>query len=101
MTDGYPFPHTNEYKYTQAVQEVRKLEENGKLTIFPIGIGEEADMAILAAFSNNRPPLRLKGLSFCKKFFEWLSASVTVVSVSRPGERIRLDPEGIRQWSEI
>jgi uncharacterized protein YegL len=95
MTDGKP---TDDIK--SSVKRTRNLIEQHKLTIFPIGIGEYADMDILARFSPNRTPLRLKGLNF-KDFFEWLSKSVTRVSHSMPGETIELDIDGIKGWSEI
>ena len=71
-----------------------------KLTVFPIGIGREADMNALAKFSPKRPPLRLQGLKF-KEFFQWLSKSVSKTSQSIPGESIKLDVEGIQGWGEL
>jgi len=71
-----------------------------KLTVFPIGIGADADMTALARFSPNRRPLRLKGLNF-KEFFEWLSRSVSRVSRSTPGDAVKLDPTGLDGWAEL
>jgi len=96
MTDGQPT--TSEH--LQAAPRARELESQGKLVVFPIGIGPYADMTVLAMFSKKRPPLRLKGLNF-PEFFEWLSKSVVRVSQSRPGERITLDLEGIKGWAEL
>lgn len=74
--------------------------EERKLTIFPIGIGANADMNILNKFSPKRSALRLQGLKF-KEFFQWLSQSVSKTSQSTPGETIPLDIEGIRGWGEL
>ena len=71
-----------------------------KLSLFPIGIGDAANMAKLGEFSPGRAPLRLKGLAF-EQFFEWLSASIERVSASTPGEAVPLDTEGIKGWGEV
>ncbi len=95
MTDGKPTDNIN-----KAVERTVKLIKNNKLTIFPIGIGDHADMDILARFSPKRTPLKLKGLNF-HDFFEWLSQSVSKVSQSTPGEVIELDVDGIKGWGEL
>jgi uncharacterized protein YegL len=96
MTDGQPTDNT----HIEVSRKVVQLVNNQRLTVFPVGIGEGADMDVLAMFSPKRPPLRLKGLRF-KEFFEWLSKSVSVTSQSTPGEKIPLDTEGIKGWSEL
>ena len=98
MTDGEPNGSTSELN--RAISRTNELANNRKLTIFPIGIGDEADMNCLAKFSPKRPPLRLKGMNF-KGFFEWLSASVSRTSQSMPGDKIKLDVEGIKGWGEL
>ena len=98
MTDGEPNGSPAELE--RAIARTRALVNNRKLTVFPIGIGPKADMNVLARFSPKRSPLRLKGLNF-KEFFEWLSQSVSTVSQSMPGDRIKLDVEGIKGWGEI
>ena len=95
MTDGEPTDNISE-----AVSKVVNLVNNKKLTVFPIGIGRDANMTTLASFSPNRAPLRLQGLKF-KEFFTWLSQSVSRVSQSTPGETIKLDVEGLKGWGEI
>lgn len=94
MTDGSPTDNID-----RAVERVISMVEAGKLTVFPIGIGK-ADMTTLARFSPNRVPLRLDGLKF-KEFFEWLSKSVARVSRSTPGDRPKLDLEGLAGWAEL
>jgi uncharacterized protein YegL len=96
MTDGQP----TTTEHLGAGPRACELEAQGKLVVFPIGIGPNADMAVLAMFSRKRPPLRLKGLNF-RQFFEWLSKSVVRVSQSRPGEKVSLDLEGIKGWGEL
>lgn len=95
MTDGQP---TDDIE--SAVHRTRELIEKKKLTIFPIGIGKDADMSVLERFSPTRKPQKLKGLNF-KGFFEWLSQSVSKVSQSTPGEKVQLDQNGMKGWAEL
>ena len=95
MTDGAPTDNTDE-----AVERISTLLKQKKLSVFPIGIGQQADMEVLAEFSPGRDPLRLRGLEF-RNFFEWLGKSVQKVSASTPGERVALDIEGIKGWAEV
>lgn len=71
-----------------------------KLTVFPIGIGSDADMDVLAQFSPKRAPLKLQGLKF-REFFAWLSKSVSKTSQSTPGESVKLDVEEIKGWGVL
>jgi len=93
MTDGQP---TDDI--IMASQRTKKLVENRKLTIFPIGIGPNADLTTLEKFSPREQPVRLKGLNF-KAFFEWLSQSVAKTSQSMPGEKVDLPP--IQGWATL
>lgn len=96
MTDGEPTDDT----HIGISKKVRQMVKENKLTVFPIGIGDGADMKTLEMFSPNRPPLKLKGLNF-KDFFVWLSQSVSKVSQSNPGEKVELDTEKLKGWAEI
>ena len=98
MTDGEPNGAVSELN--RSIQRTVSLVESRKLTVFPIGIGNAADMNTLAKFSPKRSPLRLKGLRF-REFFDWLSKSVSRTSQSTPGETVPLDFEGIKGWGEL
>jgi len=98
MTDGEP--NGSETVLEEAVRRTADLVNNKKLTVFPIGIGPEADLKTLGRFSPTRPALKLDGMKF-HEFFEWLSQSVSVVSQSMPGDKIKLDLEGVKSWTEI
>lgn len=99
MTDGAPYGGS-EAVLNEQIARVQRMVENRKLTVFPIGIGAEADMSVLARFSPGRSPLKLKGLNF-REFFTWLSKSVSKVSQSTPGDKITLDMEGLKGWAEL
>ena len=77
-----------------------QLVDERKLTVFPIGIGNESDMSVLDKFSPGRKALKLQGMKF-QEFFAWLSKSVSKTSQSMPGESIKLDVEGIKGWAEL
>ena len=98
MTDGQPNGDHEELK--RSIQRVNDLVSRRKLTVFPVGIGAEADMDVLGLYSPGRTPLKLQGLKF-KDFFAWLSKSVARVSQSVPGERVPLDVEEIKGWAEL
>ena len=98
MTDGYATGLQSEFD--RAVKRVETLVKDRKLTVFPIGVGSSADMEGLNKLSPKRQALKLRGLNF-KEFFEWLSQSVCRVSQSVVGEKITLDVEAIKAWSEI
>lgn len=98
MTDGEPNGDKDELN--RAIQRTCNMINANKLTVFPIGIGAEADMSTLNQFSPKRAALRLKGLKF-REFFAWLSQSVSKVSQSTPGESVKLDVEKIKGWAEL
>lgn len=98
MTDGEPNGDNNEL--ARAIGRASEMANWKKLSVFPIGIGDDADMDVLARFSPKRKPLKLQGLKF-REFFEWLSQSVSRTSQSIPGESISLDVEGIKGWAEL
>lgn len=95
MTDGEPTDSID-----NAALRISELVKSRKLTVFPIGIGDSANMDELAQLSPNRPPLKLKGLNF-SEFFLWLSQSVSRVSQSIPGESVVLDIDGIKSWGQV
>lgn len=98
MTDGVPNGDSREL--SRAINRTVDLVNQKKLTVFPIGIGADADMEVLAQFSPKRPPLKLQGLKF-QEFFAWLSKSVSKTSQSTPGESVKLDVDGIKGWAEL
>lgn len=98
MTDGAPNGELAEL--SRAIGRTVEMTNQKKLSVFPIGIGEDADMEILSRFSPKRDPLKLKRLKFCE-FFEWLSQSVSKTSQSIPGESVPLDIDGIKGWAEL
>lgn len=95
MTDGGPTDNIS-----GAAARIKSLVSTKKLTVFPIAIGDAADLQTLATLSPTRPPLRLKGLNF-SEFFTWLSRSVSKVSQSMPGETVELDTDGIQAWGKV
>lgn len=98
MTDGAPNGSSSELE--RAINRTVEMVNTKRLTIFPIGIGNDADMNMLAKFSPKRSPLKLKGMNF-KEFFQWLSQSVSRTSQSMPGESLSLDMDGIKGWAEL
>ena len=99
MTDGHP-KGDDPAVFNEQVTRIANMVEDRKLTVFPIAIGHHADEAALQKLSPGRNVLRLQGLKFAD-FFSWLSKSVSAVSQSIPGEKIKLNTEGIKGWAEL
>lgn len=98
MTDGEPNGNATELE--NAVKRTVNMVNDKKLTVFSIGIGNEADMRVLNRFSPKRKALRLKEMRF-GQFFEWLGKSVARTSQSMPGENVTLDLKGIEDWGTL
>jgi uncharacterized protein YegL len=84
LTDGKP---TDEFQSVGA--RTARLVADKKLTVFPVGVGPEADLGTLKLLAGGITPLRLKGLAFAE-LFKWLSASVACASRSTPGQGVAL-----------
>ncbi|MCT7979598.1 vWA domain-containing protein [Laspinema olomoucense] len=93
VTDGAPTD-----SWQNAAQRVRDGDQQKKHLFFVVGV-QGADMNILSQIApSNRPPLMLNGLDF-KSMFQWISASVTQVSHSKPGgQQTTLPPMG---WGQV
>jgi uncharacterized protein YegL len=94
LTDGVP---TDDWQ--PAAARARKAELDKKATIFCVGIGQDANMQVLAEFSS-RTPLRLEGLQF-REMFKWLSVSLARVSQAKAGagDQVALPP--VSGWGTI
>jgi uncharacterized protein YegL len=92
ITDGKP----TDSNWESAAALVKEEENRKGVTFYGVGV-ENADMGVLAKFSDARQPLKLKGLAF-GELFQWLSKSLAVVAHSRPGEQAPLPPVG---WGEV
>ncbi len=103
VTDGKP----GDKEDVPAAQErTRRLVEEKKLTLFPIAVGSDDNeekyrqiMEVLNGFST-RKAKHLKDLKF-HEFFEWLGKSVSTVSASQVGDKVKLDTTGMDDWAEI
>lgn len=98
MTDGQP--NGSAAVLDAQIARVTKLAADRKLAVFPIGIGDQADMSTLSRFSDPRPAFKLQGLNF-QSFFSWLSASVSRVSQSTPGDGVPMDVDGVKSWADF
>ena len=80
MTDGAPdTPH----EVPAMAAKLANLQAQKKFQLTAIGVGDDADMNVLQQLS--LMTAKLKGTNFTD-FFQWLSASVSMVSQSIPGD---------------
>ena len=91
VTDGKP---TDEWQ--SGAQQVKEEEARKGMLFFGVGV-EGADLGTLAQFSDQRQPVKLKGLAF-EELFQWLSKSLSAVAHSKPGEMVPLPAVG---WAEV
>lgn len=92
MSDGEP---TDDWKRASELSQAAMT--TNKVTVFPIGVGSDANLEILAKFSQ-KGAIRLDGLKF-KELFMWLSASVKTVSRTAQGQNTQLPP--IDSWATV
>jgi len=92
VTDGQP----TDRGWEAAAARARDEEARRGLSFYAVGV-EGADLRKLAQFSDLRAPVKLKGLAF-EELFQWLSASLSAVSQSKPGTQVPLPPVG---WADI
>jgi uncharacterized protein YegL len=90
MTDGNPTDDTS-----SVIRRVNQLTSNKKLTVFPVAIGERANIQILKKVSTletgrGTAVLKVTSAEYFKEFFEWLSQSVAIASQSAPGDNPKL-----------
>jgi uncharacterized protein YegL len=95
ITDGAP---TDSWQH--AADKVREGDNSRRKAFNFFGVGvENADMTKLTAIcSPDRPPVKLKGLSF-RELFQWLSSSLGGVARSQPGQLVSLPPP--TGWSSV
>jgi uncharacterized protein YegL len=95
ITDGAP---TDTWQLAAEKVRAGDNSERKSFSFFAVGV-EGADMGTLAAIcSPDRPPLKVKGLSF-RELFTWLSSSLGGVARSQPGQLVALPPPS--GWSSV
>lgn len=90
ITDGYPT--SSEKDIEELRQDIVKAVEGKRLNMWAFGV-EGANMEFLQNLSvNGFPAQKLKGHNFVD-FFKWLSNSFSVITSSRPNEKIDISPK--------
>lgn len=81
MTDG--MPNGNPATFRRAASRINIMTRSEGLSVFPVAVGEDADIEALQKFSPKRRTMKLKGLEF-GEMFRWLAENIgRVVRSSR------------------
>lgn len=98
ITDGKTYDENQEL-INLALSKCNSLESEGKLVVFPIGIGVDANYKLLNKFSTRQRAYKIDCSKF-QIFFEWLSKSISVVSSTYTGDTINIPTATITTWGE-
>ena len=89
ITDGAP-EHDTPQEIQEATQRVITADDSRAASFFSFGIDNQADTRMISSMMPpHRPAIQLQ-TKHLTGLFEWLSASITAVSSSQPGERLTL-----------
>ena len=98
ITDGAPQGTNAVANMEKAIEAVRELEDNDKLVVFNIGVGNSADFPMLQRLSGKREkPISISTAQFGKLFAFLGSSSSSVVSNSMGSDalyNLNQEPEG-------
>lgn len=94
LTDGEPTDSSGMWK--QACAAARQAEAAGRVIIFPVGVAD-ANLSKLSEISANKPKA-LESTHF-RELFVWLSASLSTITRSKPGDEVSLP--SVDGWAKI
>lgn len=98
ITDGYPTSPVQEL--SKVISEVQDAVNSKMFFFWAFGV-DGADMNFLKTLTSEEfPPLKLKGQNFVE-FFRWVVDSFSLITASRPGEKIDLTPKAERNPFQI
>ncbi|MCS7029815.1 MAG: VWA domain-containing protein [Bacteroidia bacterium] len=95
ITDGEP---DSDQDMDGLSQEIRKGVDNKNFLFYAVGVQGYNHQKLQHICHPNTPPLPLKELRF-SEFFKWLSASITIVTHSKDGDRIQLP--SVSGWTQM
>lgn len=94
ISDGEPSDDPSLWQAVTA--ECRAAEDKRRCVIFPIGVAD-GNMPVLQQLSST-PALKMSEARF-RECFQWLSASLSSLSRSRPGQQVQLGP--VNPWAMV
>ena len=72
-TDG--MPNGNPACFRKAAARITTMARHERLSVFPVAVGEDADIEALQKFSPHRKAMKLKDLAF-EEMFRWLAENI-------------------------
>lgn len=109
ISDGNPTDYNSSGKSIEEImswesmQKIHSGMRASKATKLAMGIGDDVDINVLKAFINNNdiPVISAKDNSTISKFFEWVTMSISVRSVSANPNQAQLEDTYIFDKDEI
>ena len=94
MTDGQPTD-----KWQESASRIKKMAESKNITYLGIEIGSKVDHTTMLQLMPGRKPMlaKLDNLKF-KKFFRWLTSSMSTLSNSAVSDQDYLQFDDISEW---
>ena len=92
LTDGEP--QESPGAVAQAARRVLEAEQGRHAAVFAYGVGDDANIPTLSSMMAPQRPAQPLRENQLRGIFQWLANSVSAISSSQPGDRIRLpNPE--------
>lgn len=98
MTDGQPGDMD---KVNEMMRKIHLLETTNKLMLYPVAIGDDADLSLLNRISSLfNPAYRIEQIQF-EKFFKWFSKSIAITSKTSTNEVEQNKQELVTSWRSV
>lgn len=97
LSDGLPYGE-EESVLARAEEDLRQAHRANRLIPFPVGVGDNADLALLERISAAQPH-HMQGLKF-EELFLWVSASLSAVTGSHQGT-VAVEGPPVDVWARI
>jgi uncharacterized protein YegL len=88
-------------KVDEMIRKIHLLETTNKLMLYPVAIGDDADLTLLNRISSLfNPAYKIEQIQF-EKFFKWFSKSIAITSKASTNEVDQNKQELVSSWRSM